>query len=145
MFQELKFQLSTAILTILTVAAAVSAVINFQQQQIFRLPDDGVTWVERPAGIEALYVEPHSPAENAGLRTGDLLRKINGLPSAQATQITQVLVGIGSWNKAEYVVHRRGVDFKTTVIIGEVPKDRAVSYQYVVGVAYLIIGLFVYF
>jgi len=32
MFQELKFQLSTAILTILTLAAGVAAVINFQQQ-----------------------------------------------------------------------------------------------------------------
>ena len=45
MLQELKFQLSTAVLTILTIAAVASAVINFQQQQKFRLPDDGVIWV----------------------------------------------------------------------------------------------------
>src|SRR6202011_772324 len=38
-----------------------------------------------------------------------------------------------------------GVDFKTTVIVGEVPKDPAVSYQYLVAVCYLVIGLFVYF
>ena len=49
MLQELKFQLSTAILTILTVAAAISAGINFQQQFRFRLPDDGVTWVDQTA------------------------------------------------------------------------------------------------
>ena len=47
MFQELKFQLSTAILTILTLAAGVSAFINFQQQNRFRLPEDGVIWVDR--------------------------------------------------------------------------------------------------
>jgi two-component system, NtrC family, sensor kinase len=145
MFQELKFQLSTAILTVLTLAAVVSAVINFQQQQIFRLPEDGVTWVDRPGGVEALYVAPNSPAANFGIRSGDVLVKINGMPVTQAMQVTQVLVGIGSWNKADYLVHRRGVDFKTTIVVGEVPKDRAVSYQYLVGIAYLVIGLFVYF
>jgi len=40
MLQELKFQVSTAVLTILTLAAAVSAGINFQQQLRFRLPDE---------------------------------------------------------------------------------------------------------
>ena len=33
MLQELKFQLSTAILTILTLAAGVAAIINFDQQR----------------------------------------------------------------------------------------------------------------
>ena len=47
MFQELKFQFSTAILTIVTLAAGVAAFINFQQQERFRLPDDGVIWVDR--------------------------------------------------------------------------------------------------
>ena len=84
MLQELKFQLSTAILTILTVAAAISAGINFQQLLHFRLPDDGVTWVDRarPGGtssVEALRVVPDSGADNAGVRTGDILLKINGL------------------------------------------------------------------
>ena len=54
MFQELKFQLSTAILTILTLAAGVSAVINFQQQYRFRLPDDGVIWVDRAGRVSRL-------------------------------------------------------------------------------------------
>ena len=69
--QELKFQLSTAILTILTVAAAVSAGINFSQQFRFHLPDDGVTWVDHAgpdaAGekqvsvVQAFRVAPDSP------------------------------------------------------------------------------------
>ena len=56
MFQELKFQLSTAILTLVTLAACASAILNFQQQQKFRLPDDGAIWVDRSAGVEALDV-----------------------------------------------------------------------------------------
>jgi two-component system, NtrC family, sensor kinase len=150
MLQELKFQLSTAILTILTVAAAISAGINFQQQLRFRLPDDGVTWVDRLApgeasSVRALRVIPESGAANAGLRQGDILRKINGLTIEKASYVPQALVRIGVWNKADYLVERGGVQFKTSVIVAAVPRDPAVTYQYLVGVAYLIIGLFVYF
>jgi signal transduction histidine kinase len=145
MFQELKFQLSTAILTILTLAAGVAAVINFEQQHRFRLPEDGVVWVDRNAGVEALYVTKGSGGSNAGVHPGDRLALINGVPIENAANVTQVLVRIGSWSKAVYHISRRGVDFDTTVIVGEVPLDMAVTYQYLVGLAYLVIGLFVYF
>jgi two-component system NtrC family sensor kinase len=145
MFQELKFQLSTAILTILTLAAGVAAVINFQQQHSFRLPEDGVVWVDRNGSVEALYVTPGSGGANAGVHRGDRLERINGAPIEKPANVTQVLVSIGSWNKAAYRVNSRGVAFDTTVIVGEVPLDRAVTYQYLVGFAYLIIGLFVYY
>jgi two-component system NtrC family sensor kinase len=145
MLQELKFQLSTAILTILTVAAAVSASINFTQQWSFHLPDDGVTWVDRGGKVQALRVVPDSGGFNAGLRSGDVLRKINALHIANALYVPQALATIGVWNKADYLVARNGVEFKTSVIVAAVPRDPAVTYQYLVGVAYLIIGLFVYF
>src|SRR5579864_1987087 len=144
MFQELKFQLSTAILTLLTIAAGVSAVINFQQQSKFRLPDDGVIWVDRSAGVEALEVAKDRPAAKAGIKTGDLLVSINGSPIKESIDVTKILVRIGAWNKADYLV-KRGVEVKTTVIVGEVPRDTAVYYFYFVGLAYLAIGLFVYF
>src|SRR5579871_6418600 len=145
MFQELKFQLSTAILTIVTLAAGVAAFINFQQQHKFRLPDDGVIWVDRHGGVEALSVPDRSEGERAGLRVGDRLSAINGVPVQKAVDVAQVLVNIGSWKKATYTVSRAGVEFPISVIVGEVPLDRAVVYQYLVGMAYLIIGLFVYF
>jgi hypothetical protein len=145
MFQELKFQLSTAILTILTLAAGVAAVINFEQQHRFRLPEDGVVWVDRGASVEALYVTKGSGGSNAGVHPGDRLALINGVPIENAANVTQVLVRVGSWSKAVYHISRRGVDFDTTVIVGEVPLDPAVTYQYLVGLAYLVIGLFVYF
>ncbi|MBI3469923.1 MAG: PAS domain S-box protein [Candidatus Solibacter usitatus] len=145
MLQELKFQLSTAILTVVTVAAAVSAGINFQQQLQFRLPDDGVTWVDRQAAIEALRIAPESSAARAGLHPGDVLKRINNTPVEKALHVTQILVGIGVWNKAEYLVSRGGVEFPAKLTIGQVARDRAVLYQYLVGAAYLMIGLFVYY
>ncbi|MBZ5726707.1 MAG: PAS domain S-box protein [Acidobacteriia bacterium] len=145
MFQELKFQLSTAILTILTLAAGIAAVINYQQQYRFRLLDDGVIWVDRNGGVEALDVKPGSGGANAGIHEGDRLERIDGARIEKAIHVTQILPTIGSWQKAKYTVARGGVPVETTVIIGEVPLDRAVLYQYVVGFAYLLIGLFVYF
>ena len=145
MLQELKFQLSTAVLTVLSIAAAVSAVINFQQQYRFRLPDDGVVWVEQDHTVRALYVAPNSAAARAGLHTGDRLIKISGVAIHKTTDVPQMLATVGSWNKADYTVERRGVQFHSTVIIGEVPRDKAIIVEYLVGGAYLLIGLFIYF
>jgi two-component system, NtrC family, sensor kinase len=145
MFQELKFQLSTAILTILTLAAAVSAIINFQQQHRFRLPDDGVVWVNRAGGVEALHIEPDGPGAKAGFKTGDTLLGIDGAAIGKATDVPQVLATVGTWSKPYYTIRRRGVEFKAQVVVGEFPLDPAVSYQYLVGTAYLLIGLFVYY
>jgi signal transduction histidine kinase len=145
MFQELKFQLSTAILTILTLAAGVSAFINFQQVNRFRLPEDGVIWVERQASVEALYVKPGSPGQNAGIHKGDRLLDIGGARIEHATDVARVLVRIGAWSKAKYRVESRGVELTATLVVAEQPLDRAMLYQYAVGTAYLIIGLFVYF
>src|ERR1035437_10356189 len=130
MFQELKFQLSTAVLTILTLAAGVAAVINFQQQHRFRLPEDGVVWEDRHGSVEALYVTKGSGGSNAGVHPGDRLASINGVPIANAANVTQVLVRIGSWGKAGFSLSRPGAGIDPTVIVGEVPLDLAVTYQY---------------
>src|SRR5690348_8802581 len=146
MFQELKFQLSTAILTILTLAAGVSAVINLDEQYHFRLPEDGVIWADRAPGVLALDVAAGSPGAKAAIHPGDRLIDINGAPIRRSIDVTQVLATLGPWRKATYLVERNGVEIPiTNVIVGEVPIDRAVIYQYLVGFAYLIIGLFVYF
>ena len=144
MLQELKFQLSTAILTIVTLAAVVGAVINFKEYRLFRLPDDGVIWVSRAGAVQALEVPAGSPGANAGIHAGDRLQSINNVKIVKETDVARVLASIKAWGKADYRL-LRGVEFDAKLIVGEVPIDRVVSYQYMVGVAYLVIGLFVYF
>ena len=56
-----------------------------------------------------------------------------------------MLATIGSWRQAKYKLTRGGVEFEPTVGVEEAPRDRAMVYQYLVGLAYLAIGLFVYF
>jgi two-component system NtrC family sensor kinase len=146
MFQELKFQLSTAILTIVTLAAAVSAILNLEEQYRFRLPEDGVVWADRGGGVLALRVPADSPAAKAGIHQGDFLKSIGGLEIHHAIEVMQVLANVGAWRKVDYLVVRGGVPVPIQgLIVGEVPFDRAVLYEYLVGFAYLIIGLFVYY
>ena len=145
MFQELKFQLSTAILTVITLGAGVAAFINFENQLRFRLPDDGVIWVDRAAGVEALYVTPRGPGANAGVHVGDILDSIQNVPIQNSSEVAMHLAGIRPWNRASYDLSRRGTEVTVSVLVGEVPLDRVVLYEYGVGCAYLLIGLFVYF
>jgi two-component system NtrC family sensor kinase len=144
--RELKFQFSGALLMVLTVAAVFSAFINFQQQSRFKLPDDGVTWSDRAGRVEALYVLPGSPADNVGIRRGDQVLKVAGAAIEKAINVSQVLARVQPWNKATYSLRRHGVDFDATLIVGTVLRNpTALYWQYVVGLVYLGVGLFVFF
>jgi nitrogen-specific signal transduction histidine kinase len=148
--RELKAQLVGALLVILTVAVVICAGINFQQQSKFPRPSDGAIWVERelPGGghvVEALRVPAGSPAGKSGLKPGDILLKISGTPVLDVTSVPRALVVIGPWSKAEYVFLRGGVEVKAPVLLEAESTDSAVYYQYLVGLAYLAIGIFVYF
>ncbi len=148
--RELKAQLAGALLIILTAAVAISAAISFQQHRQFRLPDDGVTWVDRKDAeakpvVVALDVAENSPAAKAGIKTGDMLRKINAYGIAESIDATRVLASVGAWKKAEYTLERDGIELKASVIIRESETRGTLVYQYVAGLAYLVIGLFVYY
>jgi len=148
--RELKAQLISALLVILTAAAVISAGINFQQQSKFLLPDDGAIWVDRAGEdgesvVAALYTAPDSPAAKAGLREGDVLLKIQGAEIPAAVAVPKALERVGAWNKATYAFERNGIEVEATVYVGERAPGGAVYYQYIVGLAYLAIGIFVYF
>jgi hypothetical protein len=150
MLQELKFQLSTAILTVLTIAAAIAAALNYQQIHRFRLPDDGVVWSDATGSdgqpqVRARLVLANGPAERAGIRPNDILESIQGAVIHDTSDVPQRLAYVGAWAKAAYVVRRGGVDVPASVIVGEAARGFAISWQYVVGLAYLAIGFFVYF
>jgi two-component system, NtrC family, sensor kinase len=108
-----------------------------------------VVWTDRPdskgaPSVEALAVLSGGAGDKAGLREGDHVLKMNGSPIEKAIAIPQVLVRLGAWSKAEYLIERRGVEVKVNVYVSEGVPEPAVYYQYVVGLAYLFIGIFVY-
>src|SRR5579862_7187282 len=147
--RELKQQLVGALLVILTVAAVIAAAVNFEQQSKYHLPEDGVTWLDRPAGerqqVVAAFVAPGSPGEKAGVHKDDVLVSISGVPVESSEEATEILRRLGAWRKAEYRILHGSTEVPANVVIGEAEHDSTIYYQYAVGVAYLAIGLFVYF
>ncbi|HTB18805.1 MAG TPA: ATP-binding protein [Bryobacteraceae bacterium] len=148
--RDLKTQFASALLFVLTVAVVCCAVINFHQQSLYHLPDDGVTWVDRmPAGgqnqVLALHVTPGSPGYNAGIRTGDVLLQVAGRPIAKTVDVPRALQQVVLYLKTEYILQRDNVSFPAQVFVAETVLDRSLYYQYAVGIAYLLIGLFVYY
>jgi two-component system, NtrC family, sensor kinase len=149
--RELKQQLVSALLVIVTVAAVVAAAINLQQQSRFHLPDDGITWSDQMQGagrnsaVVAVYVAPGSPGEKAGIHKGDQLVSVADLTIQRALDVTAVLARLGAWKKVDYKVKHSGVEVTSNVIIAEAERDSTIFYQYAVGAVYLAIGLFVYF
>jgi two-component system NtrC family sensor kinase len=144
MLQELKFQFSTAILTVVTVAAAIAAVVNFKQIHKFPLPDDGAAWVESHGRVLAARLDPGGAAEFAGIRVHDVLESIQGRRVTDVNDVPQILAGISAWRQARYIVRRAGVDVPVTITIRAAPRGFAISWQYLVGAVYLGIGFFIY-
>ena len=152
--RELKVQFANALLVVLTIAAAVSAFVNFQQnfhpEKRYRLPEDGVTWVDRklPDGrnsVQALIVEairdpPNGPESSRGSAPQD-----PGAPGRTSSGRYRDATYVKPYLNAKYTLKRRGIEFNATVIVGERTPDYNLYYQYLIGLAYLGIGLFVYF
>jgi two-component system NtrC family sensor kinase len=80
MLKELQRRTAVLTLALLTVTVCVFAFINFQKEQAFEQPTDGVWWEEASGGLKAQRVLPDSPGERAGIKAGDLLIDINGVP-----------------------------------------------------------------
>jgi len=144
-YDSLKVRLGAAILAMATVAAVVFGVINFQQRVIFSVPDDGVSWLETPHGVEAWNTAPKSPAANAGIRTGDRLVSIDGQEIHSTVDVTKRLWRLGVWSQARYRIERGGRQFETQLVIAPAEKHPSIeNYLRVVGLLYLFIGLFIF-
>ncbi|MEZ5399369.1 MAG: ATP-binding protein [Bryobacteraceae bacterium] len=147
---DLKGQLVSALLVILTAAGLVCAGINFQHQRRARVPDDGAIWVNRASAagtrqVVALHVVESGAAQFAGIKPGDVLLKIESFPIAAETDVARVLWRVGAYGDASYTLLRQGVEIKAKVFLRDHGGGTPRFYQYVVGLAYLAIGLFVYF
>jgi len=152
---EFKTQFAGTLLLVCTVAAIIAAVLSVDHLRKYQLNDDGVTWVDRKdaAGhnvVVAGYVRPGGPGAKADIHPGDQLVRIQQFPRQfpihSALDVSQVLWNLGTDEKAKYTLRRDGIAFdKDNIFIQAAPRDSAIYYQYAVGLAYLCIGLFVYY
>lgn len=143
----LQTRLWTALLVAATVAVVLPAVLNFQERREFRLPDDGVQWVDGQfadgtSGVFASRVVEDGPGSRAGIRPGDRLRRINSLEIRSAMQVGRVLAGLGVWSRASYGLERDGVGVAVPLVIGPAEPDQtSKNFQFLLAFIYLAIGL----
>ena len=147
--KELKGQFVGALFVILTVAALVAAGINFRQQFAYKLCTDGIIWVDRVASdghpyVAALDVIKGSSGERAGIHRWEVLDRIGGIKIRTSAEIPAILFG-KPWLTVDYYLYQDNVAVKKPVRIEELGPDRTFFYLTAVGLAYLGIGLFVYF
>jgi two-component system, NtrC family, sensor kinase len=143
--ENLGMRLGAIALVLATFGAVVFGVINFQQRMAFDVPDDGVSWVGQNPGIQAAYIQPNSAAERAGIKAGDQLGAINGVPVARAADVTKRLWALGIWSQARYALERQGQAFVALVVVAPAAKPLAFeNYLRVVGLFYLFVGLFIF-
>jgi two-component system NtrC family sensor kinase len=142
---SLSVRLRAVTLALLTIAAVVFAILNFQQRRNFNLPADGVVWWDASSGVVARRVAPNSAAAKAGIQPGDVLLSINGAPVTRSTDVTRDLYRAGLWAQLDYRVLRQGDSLSIPVITEPAPKPlTAENYLRLVGLVYLLIGLFIF-
>ena len=141
----LLMRFGAAVLAVLTLAAMVFALLNFQQSARFVAPEDGITWIDSPQGVVAWYVAPDSPGARAGIREGDVVTAVNDHAVRRALNVTQDLWHAGPWAEVRYKVARGGVSIEVPEVT--VPRRKILSIENflrVTGLLYLFIGLFIF-
>src|SRR3984957_4201856 len=145
MKQNLRVSLGAVVLALATLAAVIFAFLNFQQRSRFELVDDGVAWLDTDHGVEAWKVGRDSPAALAGVRAGDHLVEIDGVPVKRAVQVTMRLSRAGLWTQVRYKLSRAGQEFETPLVTAPAEKPASIeNYGRFVGLLYLFIGLFIF-
>ena len=147
--KELKGQFIGALFVILTVASLIAAAINFRQQFAYILPTDGIMWVDRAAPdghnyVVALDVKKGSSGESAGIHRWEVLDRIGNIKVQKSNDIPLLLFG-KAWLRVDYHLYEQNIEVKKTVRVEENGPERTLYYLTAVGLAYLCIGLFVYF
>ncbi|HTR47801.1 MAG TPA: ATP-binding protein [Verrucomicrobiae bacterium] len=145
MNEQLRTRLGAVTLALLTLAAIVFAVLNFQQRSRFISPDDGVTWIDTDHGVLALHVVPGGPADHAGIRQGDAVQSVRGTPINRATDVSRVIWHAGPWAEVRYQILRDGQSLQVPLVTA--PQENASSlesYLRITALLYLFIGLFIF-
>ena len=143
--ETLRVRVGAVTLVLVTLAAIIFSVINFEQRSRFESPDDGVSWLDSASGVVAWNVTVNSPAARSGIRVGDRILAVDGVPIERAVQVTQRLWRAGLWNQVHYQLSRNGSVFTAPLVTAPAEKPTSIEgYLRVVGLLYLFIGLFIF-
>jgi serine protease Do len=80
--------------------------------------------LERPVGALVGQVLADSPADKAGIKSGDIITEFNGKEIVQMTMLPALVAQTTVGTKAEVTLFRNGKKQRLTVIIGELAEEK---------------------
>jgi serine protease Do len=80
-------------------------------------------------GVLIAGVEPGSPAEKAGLQSGDVIRQYNGKTIEDPAELPRLVAGTKPGSAATVQVWRQGASRQMKVTVGEFPEEQTASAQ----------------
>ncbi len=142
MNRDFQVRFTAVLLALLTAAAITLAWINFQKEQSFQIPNDGISWVERGGKLLADRVEPEGPGARAGVKNGDQLVAVDKTGVARVSELARQQYRDGVYSRATYSLVRNSIPVDTQIVL--VPADRSLyNALRLIGLVYLGIGLYI--
>ncbi len=83
--------------------------------------------LKKPAGALVNSVEKGSPADKAGVESGDIVLKFDGKQVATSGDLPRIVGSTRPGAKANMELWRKGASREVTVTVGELPEDRLAS------------------
>ena len=143
MNRDFQTRFTALLLILLTAAACVFAWINFQKEHEFKVPYDGVWWIEKDGRLVANRVEANGPGARAGIQNGDQLTAVGTHAIKSIAGLERQLYQVGIWSKATYSIVRQSVPVDLSVIL--VPAERSLyDWLRLIALIYLGIGIYVF-
>ena len=153
MRNALQTRILAVALALATLGVCVLAGLNLSQELNVEFPTDGVVWLEAQGGLRADKVPAFSPGDRAGIRTGDILKAINGEPTPRLASQVRAMYQNGLYDHAaSYEIERpipgqgaaSAATFQVQVFLD--PADRTTDQgSRLIALVYLLIGLYVLF
>lgn len=110
------------------------AVGNLVSRASWNPVEDGVLWASRPEGVVASEVLPGTPAARAGVRAGDLLLAVDGMPVDRPADVEAAHEGRRAGDAVKYTLARFGGEAPLEFELRAVPQGNRGLYYVLAGV-----------
>jgi PAS domain S-box-containing protein len=118
------------------------AMANIYVRLTWSEPEDGVRWATTPDGVVAQEIATNSPAERAGIRTGDILAEIDFVPVDSQSDVVARLHRASSGDSITYTLIRTKTQENLRLSLAPIPSGARGLYYVLaaVGIFSLLVG-----